>query len=179
MLLALLGATPSFQVPSGGSLTFTRYLGVGDGDGSNAFELEQRLNGTAVGTLNGCITAGGTPVAGAKVTAGLRLISGAAADKPASTEILGAFVTKPGPCPNYSGTVRSGEVQVAASKQGHLYQGNFVVPALTHIIPAPPHVIPAQEGVAKVLSLLYGGSLSRLYFRLVGVSRTKQQSIYQ
>jgi hypothetical protein len=131
VLLTLIGAPPSFTVPSGGSRSYTRYFGVGDGDGSNAFRLEQRVNGTAVGTLSGCVTVAGTPVAGAKVTGGLGLLSTASPESAASTEILASFVTKEGPCPNYSGPVRAGLLAVTAARKGHPYPGGGSTPAVT------------------------------------------------
>jgi hypothetical protein len=137
VLLTLIGAPPSFTVPSGGSSTYTRYFGVGDGDGSNAFRLEQRVNGTAVGTLSGCVTVAGTPVAGAKVTGGLGLLSSAEPGSAASTEILASFVTHEGPCPNYSGPVRAGLLVVTAAKKGHPYPGGGSVPAGT-VLGVPP-----------------------------------------
>jgi hypothetical protein len=133
VLLTLIGAPPSFTVPSGGSRSFTRYFGVGDGSGSNAFDLEQRVNATAVGTLSGCVSVDGAPLAGAKVTGGLGLLSDAPAESAASTQILASFVTREGPCPNYSGQVRSGLLAVAAAKEGHLYQGGGTSPAVSVI----------------------------------------------
>jgi hypothetical protein len=131
VLLTLIGAPPSFTVAAGASKTFTRYFGVGDGDGSNAYELEQRVNGTSAGTLEGCISVAGTPVAGAKVTAGLRLLNFSDATMALSTEILGSMVSRSGACPNYSGDVRAGSVVVTAAKKGHLYPGGGLFPAGT------------------------------------------------
>jgi hypothetical protein len=128
VLLTLIGVAPTFEVAAGGSKTYTRYFGVGDGDATNAFELEQRVNGTSVGTLEGCVSVGGAPVAGAKVTAGLSLLSFADATLANSTRILGHFVTKPGACPNYSGKVIAGSVAVTAAKKGHLYPGGGIFP---------------------------------------------------
>jgi hypothetical protein len=129
VLSTLIGAPPSFRVPRGGSRAFTRYFGVGDGSAVNAFHLEQRVNGTSVGTLEGCVTVGGSPVAGAKVTAGLGLLSFAPPTSASSTNIVGNFITDAGPCPNYSGPVRAGLIAVTAAKQGHLYPGGGLFPA--------------------------------------------------
>ena len=70
-LLTLIGADPiRFQVPSGGSNTYTRYFGVGDGSPSNAVDLENEVRAVATGTLQGCVSVAGTPVAGARVSVG-------------------------------------------------------------------------------------------------------------
>ena len=62
VLLTLIGADPiRFQVPSGGSNTFTRYFGVGDGSPSNAVDLENEVRAVATGTLQGCVSVAGTP----------------------------------------------------------------------------------------------------------------------
>jgi len=131
VLLTLVGAAPSFTVPAGGSGTFTRYFGVGDGDPVTAYELEQRINATPTGHLSGCVTVNGTPVAGAKVTAGFPLLSLAAADSASSTQTFGHFVTKAGGCPNYEGDVQTGTVVAAAAKKGHLYAGGGLTPTVT------------------------------------------------
>jgi len=107
VLSALVGGAPNFEVPLGGSRTFTRYFGVGPGSGTAA-ALDDRVNGVATGFLLGCITAGGEPVAGARVTVGLRLLSLAAATSTASTELATVLETKPGPCPNYVGRPPAG-----------------------------------------------------------------------
>jgi len=122
VLLTLIGADPArFRVSSGGSNSFTRYFGVGDGSPSNAVDLENRVRQVATGTLQGCVTVAGAPVAGARVSVGTNLF--------ASTQKLASnFVTRPGPCPNYTGTVPPGSYSAVAGLQGHPYEGGGGLP---------------------------------------------------
>jgi hypothetical protein len=145
VLLALLGGPPNFSVPLGGSATFTRFFGVGDGSGSSAFDLENRVKGTPTGVLEGCVTVAGAPVAGAKVSVGDRLLSAAPATSRLSTALASNFVTAPGPCPNYSGTVPVGSYQGAAALEGHLYEGGAAAPAL--------HPLAIAAGATTVLDV--------------------------
>jgi hypothetical protein len=122
VLLTLIGADPvRFRVPSGGSNTFTRYFGVGDGSPSNAVDLENRVRAIATGTVRGCVSVAGTPVAGARVSVGTSLFA-------ATQKLASNFVTRPGPCPNYSGTVPPGSYSAVAGLQGHPYEGGGVLP---------------------------------------------------
>ena len=132
VLLMLLGAAPSFEVAAGGSETYTRYFGVGDGDANNAYELESRVNGTGVGTISGCVSAAGTPLADAKVTVGSELLSFDDATLSTSTQIRGHFLTRPGACPNYSGEIQAGGFfAVIAAKKGYPYRGGGSLPTPT------------------------------------------------
>ncbi len=124
VILTLLGADPPrFNVPAGGSLSYTRFFGVGDGTASNAFALETEVKGLATGTLEGCVTVAGSPVAGARVSVGPRLGTGLPVLDPASDKLWSHFTTREGPCPNYAGAVRPGDVLAAAGLDGHLYEG--------------------------------------------------------
>jgi len=134
VLTTMLGFDPvRFIVPLGGSLTYARFMGVGDGSASNAVDLENAVRGTTSGDLEGCVSVAGAPVAGAKVSVGSSLLTGLPASNPASDKITSNFVTRPGPCPNYSGTLPEGSYQAAAGLEGHLYEGGAGVPPLKNV----------------------------------------------
>ncbi len=134
VLTTLLGVEPvSFVVPMGGSLTYTRFVGVGDGSASSAVDLQNAVQGTTTGDLEGCVSVAGAPVAGAKVSVGSPLLTGLPASNPASDKIASHFTTRPGPCPNYSGTLPEGSYQAAAGLDGHLYEGGAGVPPLKNV----------------------------------------------
>jgi hypothetical protein len=133
-LLTLIGADPIlFEVPAGGSRTYTRFFGVGDGSASHAFDLENEIQGVATGTLEGCVSVAGSPVAGARVSVGNPLGSGKAASNAKSDKLFSHFTTRPGPCPNYSGSIRVGSYKAAAALDGHLYEGGGSVPPFTDV----------------------------------------------
>jgi hypothetical protein len=121
-LLTLIGADPvRFRVASGGSNTYTRFLGVGDGSPSNAVDLENEVRGFASGTVEGCVSVAGTPVAGARVSVGTNLFLN-------SQKLFSHFRTRPGPCPNYSGSVLPGSYAAVAGLPGHPYEGGALLP---------------------------------------------------
>ncbi|MBW1684524.1 MAG: hypothetical protein JRS35_05605 [Deltaproteobacteria bacterium] len=127
ILATMIGIDPvRFVVPLGGSLTYTRFVGVGDGSASSAVDLENAVRGTTSGELEGCVSVAGAPVAGAKVSVGSPLLT-------ASDKIASNFVTRPGPCPNYAGTLLVGSYQGAAGLEGHLYEGGAGVPPLKDV----------------------------------------------
>ena len=152
VLGALLGAPPAFKVPLGGSGTFTRYFAVGDGSGTAA-KLDDRINNVATGALEGCISAGGVPVAGARVSVGAFLLSTAPASSPGSASLVQVLETRPGPCPNYSGSVSAGPYRIVAGLEGHLYENGLVVPF--------PHLLTVTAGttVTHDVDLPAAGSL--------------------
>jgi hypothetical protein len=122
VLLTLIGAdTLRFRVASGGSNTFTRYFGVGDGSPSNAVDLENEVFALATGTVQGCVSVAGTPVAGAHVSVGTSLFTDA-------QKLASHFSTRPGPCPNFSGSVPPGSYGAVAGLPGHLYEGGGALP---------------------------------------------------
>jgi hypothetical protein len=116
ILNALFGATPPFLVESGGSNTYTRYFGVGDGSGSNAIDMANQVKSVPNGTLSGCVTMNGTPVEGAKVSVGATAASGAI------DTVVGSFRTWDGPCPNFAGTLPEGSYGAAAARSGAPYE---------------------------------------------------------
>jgi len=118
ILDALLAGPPPFLVTSGNTESFSRYFGVGDGSGSNAIDLENQVKAIASETLDGCVTRNGSPLAGAKVTVGTLNLG-------AIDDVIDTFVTKPGACPNYSGTIpvaAPGTYGAAAAKNGTCYE---------------------------------------------------------
>jgi hypothetical protein len=133
-LATLLSAEPViFQLPAGGNGTFTRFFGVGDGTASNAFDLENQVRSVATGTLEGCVSVAGAPVAGARVSVGSPFATGRPAFDAASDKLFQHFTTRPGACPNYSGTVKSGSYDAAAALEGHYYVGGASAPPLTPV----------------------------------------------
>ena len=138
VLLTLIGVAPSFTVAAGGSKSYTRYFGVGDGDATNAFELENRVNSDPTGTISGCVSVAGVPVAGAKVSVGGPLLSFDDATMSTSTQLRGHFYTRAGACPNYSGDIIAGGFfAVAGAKTGHPYPGGGSLPTVTVTAVAP------------------------------------------
>ena len=127
VLTTMLGIDPvRFVVPLGGSLTYTRFVGVGDGSASSAVDLENAVRGKTTGDLEGCVSVAGAPVQGAKVSVGSPLLT-------ASDRIASHFVTRPGPCPNFAGTLPVGVYKAAAGLEGHLYEGGAGVPPLKDV----------------------------------------------
>ena len=117
----VLGSPPTFFVPANGSNSFTRYLAVGDGSGSNAVDLERRLKGLPIGRLRGCVTVGGAPAPQARVAVG-PVTAGAIAG------VASIFVTDADGC--YEGTLAPGAYGVAAGRQGVPYEGNAAKPVV-------------------------------------------------
>ncbi len=122
VVLTLIGADPvRFRVASGGSNTFTRYFGVGDGSPSNAVDLENEVRAVATGTVQGCVSVAATPVAGARVSVGTSLFTN-------SQKLASHFKTRPGACPNFSGSVPPGAYSAVAGLPGHPYEGGGALP---------------------------------------------------
>ncbi len=71
VLQAITGTTSPFLVSPGTSRTYTRYLGVGDGSASNAIDMANEVKSDPVGTVQGCVTHGGSsPAVAARVVIG-------------------------------------------------------------------------------------------------------------
>jgi hypothetical protein len=126
IIAAFTGGTPDFVVPLGGDLSFTRYFSVGDGTATNGADLENAIKSVVTGTLSGCVTLAGTPVAGAKVTVG-RLAAGLGS----LTTIAQNATTAAGPCPNYSATLTTGFWGATAGRTGTPYVGNAATPPIS------------------------------------------------
>lgn len=131
-LLTLLGTPPPFTVAAGGQRTYTRYFSVGDGSGANSVDVAALTTQTATSPLSGCVTVAGTPLAGSRVS----VVTFNGAGQPAF--MRSQFVTEPGPCPNYSGTLPSGQYQVAAARDGSAFIGGNTTPAYVPVSIAAP-----------------------------------------
>ena len=144
VLNALLTANPVFDVPSGGSKSYTRYFGVGDGSGANAVTLENLLKGLNTGQISGCVTVAGVPAPGARVSAG-PVTSGSI------TKVRSTWVTGPDGC--YAGTLPVGSNGFVAWREGTMYEGGLGTPTVHTVnisatvaavqnfdLPAPGHV---------------------------------------
>jgi len=115
------GAPPVFTVPAQvggvpGSASFVRFFGVGDGSGANALAIEAEQKALTIGTLRGCLTVGGAPVAGARVTAGDDDGTGRIG------VIRSHWVTDDAGC--YRGVLPPGSYRVAAGRKGTPYEGD-------------------------------------------------------
>ncbi len=144
VLSALGSQVPKFQIPAGGSKSYTRYFGVGDGSGGNMVTLENLLKGLSFGRVSGCVTVNGVPAPGARVSAG-PLASGAI------TRVRSTWVTGPDGC--YSGTMPVGNSGFVAWREGTMYEGGASTPPVhpktisvnaatvqNFDLPAPGHV---------------------------------------
>jgi hypothetical protein len=124
VLNAVLGTPPTFEVPAGGSNSFTRYFGVGDGSGANAVTLENLVKSVPAGTVEGCVTVDGVPAPAARVTAGPQSAG-------ALTGMVSNWTTDTAGC--YRGTLPEGSYGIAAWREGALFEGAGPAP-LVHTI---------------------------------------------
>lgn len=122
---ALLGLPSPFRVPPGQTRTFTRYLSVGDGSGSNAVDLAAEVAGETRGRVEGCVTVAGAPAPGARVVVGTL-------DEGEIDDVLSLFTTDASGC--YAGTLPptpAGEdYAMSAARVGHLYEDGAPEPVL-------------------------------------------------
>jgi hypothetical protein len=119
-LLAVPAAAPGpLQIPAGASRSFSAHFSVGDGSASNTGALRAELDGTPTGTFEGCVTAGGAPLPGARVALGLT--TGAAID-----HVVAHFVAGANGC--YSGKVPAGSYGAVAGKNGYPYESSAPTP---------------------------------------------------
>jgi hypothetical protein len=115
----ILGGTPTFVVPPGGSNRYARLFGVGDGSGGNAVSLELQVKGLPVGVVRGCVTVGGAPAVAARVTIGPTRDG-------AITGVSSTFVTDAQGC--YAGGLSPGDYGIAAARHGVPYEGGGTTP---------------------------------------------------
>jgi len=120
---ALTGDDPPFFVDAGGQRDFRRFLGVGDGSGSNAVAMESAVKGLTTRPIQGCVKVGGVPLPGTRVSV-VRRVGALIA------RFETQFVTKPGDCPNYAGEIELGNWRVGASRRGTPYQNGVAAPPL-------------------------------------------------
>ena len=119
------GAPGPLQIPANSSRAFSAYFAVGDGSASNTSELRAEIDGTPTGTLEGCVTAGGAQLSGARVALGLA--SGAVID-----HVTAHFVTDASGC--YSGKVPAGSYGAVAGKNGYPYEGSASAPPVHAVV---------------------------------------------
>ncbi|MFI5318848.1 MAG: hypothetical protein ACHQ6V_04670 [Myxococcota bacterium] len=115
------GAPGPLQIPAGGNRIFSAHFAVGDGSASNTSELRAELDGTPTGTLEGCVSAGGVPLPGARVA--VALATGATID-----HVVSHFVTDASGC--YSGRIPAGSYAAVAGKNGYPYEADAASPPL-------------------------------------------------
>ncbi len=139
------GQPSNFVVPASGAKTFTRYLGVGDGSAANAVAIQAQVQGLVTGTLRGCVTVGGAPAPGARVSAGFTTGG-------AITQVRGSWVTDSAGC--YAGALPIGSYGVAGAREGAPYEGGGTTP-LVH-----PVSITAGATTAKDIALPATGGVS-------------------
>lgn len=131
---AILGMPSNFVVPAGGSNSFVRYFGVGDGSGANAIAIENEINDLAGGTLRGCVTRGGLPAPHARVAAGPLAADGSIG------QLASMFVADDQGC--YRGAIRAGEYGVAGALDGTPYEGGGTGPLIHQVtVPAGGEVV--------------------------------------
>jgi hypothetical protein len=120
---SLLGQQPPFFVDPGMERSFARVLGVGDGSGANAVAMRIATRNNPAARVEGCVTVAGTPLAGSRVSVVRRDTGGGI------TQMGSSMVTRPGPCPNYGGTMQPGtNWELAASRRGTPYEGGLGEP---------------------------------------------------
>ncbi len=127
VIQVILGGAPTFVVPGNGQNSFTRYFGIGDGNGGNAVALENEVKGLATGTLRGCVTEGGRPAPGARVSVFKR-------------GVVAPYVTDATGC--YEGSLPPNTYQVGALRRGSPHEGAGTTPEL--------HDITIEEGMITV-----------------------------
>ncbi len=116
---ALTGAEPPFFVDPGAERHYSRFVSVGNGSPSSGVEMEYAVNDIAHGRIEGCITLGGAPAAGARIV--VRRAAGPPRVETVMTSAAGA-------CPNYGGPLAPGSWRLAAGVRGAPYQDGLPTP---------------------------------------------------
>jgi hypothetical protein len=129
VLQTLLGADPVFFLAGEATGSFTRYVGVGDGSGSNGVAMEKQVRGLASATIQGCITVAGAPLPGSRVSAIRGTVTNV--NRQEVSVVTDATPCSPGNGTNYEATITLlGPWQVAASRRGSPYEGSLALPTL-------------------------------------------------
>jgi hypothetical protein len=115
---------PTLALGPGESGSFSRVFVVGEGSIGDVIDAEIDLLGQTHGTLQGCVTVGGVPAPGARVSVGP--ISGGAI-----AELTSGWVTDASGC--YEGNLPVGSYGVAAAREGTPYQGGGSTPAINAV----------------------------------------------
>ncbi len=139
----LLGAESQFEVLPGESRSFERYMGVGDGSGANAIDLENMVRGITSGDISGCVTVGGAPAPGARVSIGEQ-------GGGTFTSVASNWTTDAAGC--YSGTVAEGSYGVAGWREGTPYEGGGLTPTI--------HPVVIADGVPVVQDIVLPATAS-------------------
>ena len=112
---------PPLAVPAGGSASFQRFFVVGDGDAGDLVDAEVEIRGLPNGTVRGCVTVGGVPAPGARVSAGFER-DGALSD------VRSAWVADENGC--YEGRLPVGSYGIAAARSGTPYEAGGPEPVV-------------------------------------------------
>ncbi|NNL65946.1 MAG: carboxypeptidase regulatory-like domain-containing protein, partial [Myxococcales bacterium] len=112
---------PPLAVPAGGSASFQRFFVVGDGDAGDLVDAEVAIRGLSHGTVRGCVTVGGVPAPGARVSAGF-------VRDGAINNVRSAWVADADGC--YEGRLPSGSYGIAAARSGTPYEGGGPEPVV-------------------------------------------------
>ena len=137
-IATLFNSPPPFVVAAGGEATYTRYFAVGDGSGANSAAMAAATTQQATARLEGCVTVGGQPAAGARVSLVQLGINGPFA-------MDAQFVTRAGPCPNYGADLPVGTYHAAADRPGSLYPGGAPTPSYLPVSLASGGVVTVQD----------------------------------
>lgn len=129
------GQPSNFSVPASGQKTFTRHIGVGDGSGANGIEMQAEIQSLTTGTLRGCVTVGGAPAPGVRVSAGLTT-SGQI------TQVRSTWVTDSAGC--YESKLPIGSYGIAAAREGTPYEGGGSSP-LVHSVSVATNATTVQD----------------------------------
>ncbi|MCH8066554.1 MAG: carboxypeptidase regulatory-like domain-containing protein, partial [Chloroflexi bacterium] len=113
--LALIGlASSNYTIaPNGGEVTVTRYFAVGEDVGS-IVDIRNQILGLSTGVIQGTVTRGGLPVAGADVTVLGDPLDGPGTDK----NVVSHYLTDASG--QYAGTLTPGDYTLQAHVDGHL-----------------------------------------------------------
>jgi len=127
---------PTVSVDPGESASFSRVFVVGEGDATDAVDVQVERDGVPFGTVRGCVVvnpANPEPARGARVAAG----------QEANGEIVdvrSVWVTDSDGC--YEGRLPAGVWGIAAAREGTPYEGGGLLPLV--------HLLDVQEGETLV-----------------------------
>ncbi len=138
----------------GDSFTVDRWFVVGDGSVSSITDARNQFQGVVTGTLEGTVTLGGVPVAGAEVTVQGNLADAPQANPlwtPTTRNIVTAAITDA--AGQYRLTLAPGNYSVAAAKNGAPFEGGGATPV------AHPVTVTAFGTTTQALALPATGAI--------------------
>ncbi|MGH7289074.1 MAG: hypothetical protein ACREI8_13760 [Myxococcota bacterium] len=97
---------------------YSRFVSVGSGSPSNGVEMEYAVKGIANGRIEGCISVGGAPAAGARI----------AVQRTTGPKVESVMTSAAGACPNYSGPLAVDSWRLSAGVRGAPYQDGLAAP---------------------------------------------------